>query len=265
MDKIKKFKAGFIQFDVKLGMTDENLRIVMNHLDEMEEQGVKLAVLPEMWSCGFDNANLVSHAKKTPEILDKISGAACKKNMVIAGSMPEISGSSIYNTLYVTDSDGSIAGAYRKIHLFSLTSEHKYFAPGDANVVCTTSLGTLGLMICYDLRFPELARALTLKGASLIIVPAQWPSLRISRWDILAQARAIENQVYVIGANRCGTENAIQFNGHSIIVDPTGEVLQWADNGNTCGCWAEIDMDTLKQVRDYMPSLKERMPETYNV
>jgi len=261
---MQKFKAGFIQFDVKLGMTDENLRIAMNYLDELEEQEVKLAVLPEMWSCGFDNANLASHAQKTPEILDILSDAASKKNMVIAGSMPEISGGSIYNTLYVTDIDGSIAGAYRKVHLFSLTSEDKYFTAGNKSVICQTSLGLLGLMICYDLRFPELSRTLTLKGAHVIIVPAQWPKLRISRWDILAQARSIENQVYIIGANRCGKENSTQFNGHSIIVDPAGEVLQWADNGNACACWAEIDMDMIKKVRTHMPSLKERMPEAYD-
>ena len=262
---MKNFKAGFIQFDVKLGMPEDNLDTVMSYLDVLEGQGVKLAVLPEMWSCGFDNTNLDFHAHKTPEILDIISDAASKRNMVIAGSMPEISGDSIYNTLYVTDIDGSIAGAYRKIHLFSLTSEHKYFKPGSKSVICQTSLGPLGLMICYDLRFPELSRALTLKGAKVIIIPAQWPKLRISRWDILAQARAIENQIYIIGSNRCGKENSTQFNGHSIIVDPTGEVLEWADNGNSCASWAEIDMDKLEQVRTHMPSLKERMPETYNV
>ncbi|MDM8539098.1 carbon-nitrogen family hydrolase [Desulfobacterales bacterium HSG17] len=264
MDKIKKFKAGFIQFDVKLGMTDENLRTVMNNLDELEEQGVKLAVLPEMWSCGFDNANLKSHALKTPEILDVLSNAALKRNMLIAGSMPEISGDSIFNTLYVTDSDGSIAGSYRKVHLFSLTSEDKYFASGNKNIICRTSLCSLGLMICYDLRFPELSRTLTLKGAELIIIPAQWPQVRISRWDILAQARAIENQVFIIGVNRCGKENSTLFSGHSVIVDPSGEVLQLADNGKACACWAEIDMDKLKQVRTHMPSLKERIPEAYD-
>jgi len=261
---MRKFKAGFIQFDIKLGMVDKNLKTIMKYLDELEAQGVKLAVLPEMWSCGFDNANLVFHAQKTRDILEVLSDIALKKDMVIAGSMPEISGNSIYNTMYVTDKDGSIAGSYRKVHLFSLTSEDKYFVSGNKNVICRTSLGLLGLMICYDLRFPELSRALTLKGAKLIIVPAQWPQLRISRWDILARARAIENQIFIIGANRCGKEISTQFNGHSIIVDPSGEILQCADNGNACACWAEINMDKLEQVRTHMPSLKERIPEAYD-
>ncbi|WP_207692045.1 carbon-nitrogen family hydrolase [Desulfonema limicola] len=261
---MKKFRAGFIQFDVKLGMTDENLHTVMKYLDDLEKQDVKLVVLPEMWSCGFDNANLTLHAKRTPEILDILSETASKKDMIITGSIPEISGKSIYNTLYVTDRDGSIAGSYRKVHLFSLTSENKYFTPGDKSIICQTSLGSLGLMICYDLRFPEISRTLTLKGANLIIIPAQWPNVRISRWDILSQARAIENQVYIIGANRCGKENTTQFNGHSIIVDPSGKVLQWAENGNACALWAEIDMDELEQVRTYMPSLEERVPRAYD-
>jgi omega-amidase len=259
------FKAGFIQFDIKSGAVSANAAEAEKHINRLAEQGVSLAVLPEMWSSGFDNPNLARHAESTPGILDRISGLSSRHNMVIAGSMPEADGGRIYNTLYLVDAGGRIAGAYRKIHLFSVTQEHKYFSPGTRSVVCDTALGPVGLMICYDLRFPELCRSLTLKGARIVVVPAQWPDVRIDRWDILAQARAIENQIYVIGANRCGMENKTLFSGHSIIVDPGGSVLEWAPDGDTRTGAATVDTTHLERIREKMPSLKERMPEAYDL
>lgn len=259
------FTAGFIQFDIQSGAVSANVAEAETHINRLAEQGVSMAVLPEMWSCGFDNANLARHAQSTPDILDRLREVSSRHNMVIAGSMPEASGGRIYNTLYLVDADGRVAGAYRKVHLFSVTEEHKYFNPGTRSVVCNTALGPVGLMICYDLRFPELCRALVLKGARIIVIPAQWPDVRIDRWDILAQARAIENQVYVIGANRCGRENNTLFSGHSIIVDPGGSVLSWAPDGDTRTGAATVDFTYLEKIREKMPSLSERMPEAYDL
>ncbi|GBC61194.1 carbon-nitrogen family hydrolase [Desulfonema ishimotonii] len=264
-DRQQAFRGGFVQFDVKLGETDANLAAVTAYIEELAQQGVSLAVLPEMWTCGFDNDNLPAHARRTPEILVQLGRLAVRHRMIIAGSMPESDGDRVFNTLYLIDADGSPAGAYRKVHLFSVTGENRYFAAGDRNVVCDTSLGRIGLMTCYDLRFPELCRALTLRGAGLILVPAQWPDTRIDRWDVLARARAIENQVYLIGCNRCGTENNTVFSGHSLIADPSGEVLQWLENGESGIRYADIRPDRIRKIREYMPSLKERMPEAYAV
>ncbi|WP_373500869.1 carbon-nitrogen family hydrolase [Desulfococcus sp.] len=259
------FKVGFIQFDVRSGEVAANLAEAEKHLARLADEGVSMAVLPEMWSCGFDNLNLARHAAGTPKILERLCGLASRLNMVIAGSMPEADDGRIYNTLHLVDADGRIAGAYRKVHLFSVTDEHRYFSPGDRSVVCDTTLGPVGLMICYDLRFPELCRALVLKGANIVVMPAQWPDARIDRWDILAQARAIENQIYVIGANRCGLENTIRFSGHSIIVDPTGTVLAWAPDGDARTGVAVVDPAHQARIREYMPSLKERMPGAYEL
>ena len=258
------FTAGFIQFDIKSGAVSANVAEAEAHIKRLAEAGAAMAVLPEMWSCGFDNTNLARHAQSTPGILDRLSDLSSRYNMVIAGSMPEADGGRIYNTLYLVNADGSVAGTYRKVHLFSVTEEHKYFSPGTRSVVCNTALGPVGLMICYDLRFPELCRSLVLKGARIVVVPAQWPDVRIDRWDILAQARAIENQVYVIGANRCGRENKTHFSGHSIIVDPGGSVLSWAPDGDTRTGVAAVDFAYLEKIRKKMPSLKERMPEAYD-
>ena len=259
------FKAGFIQFDTRSGAVSANVAEAERHIAALAGQGVSLAVLPEMWPCGFDNPNLARHARSTPAVLERLSKLSSRHGMVIAGSMPEADSDRIYNTLYVVNAGGDIAGSYRKVHLFSVTEEHRYFTPGRRSVVCDTALGPLGLMICYDLRFPELCRALALRGARVVVVPAQWPDVRIDRWDILAQARAIENQVYVIGANRCGVENRTRFSGHSIIVDPGGEVLAWAPDGDARTGVAALDMDRLRRIREAMPSLRERMPEAYDL
>ncbi len=260
----KKCKAAVIQWDVKVGNTEANLVSVREMLGTAKAKGADLAVLPEMWSCGFDNAQLADHARNTPEILAEMLELAKQHQMVIAGSMPESEGKDIFNTMYVADRNGNPAGSYRKVHLFSVTGEEKYFAPGRSPVICRTSLGDLGLMICYDLRFPELCRTLVLKGATAVIVSAQWPKIRIHRWDILAQARAIENQIYLIACNRCGKENSTVFGGHSLIVDPMGEVLAMAGE-ETCVQYAEIDPKCVAEARKIMPSLRERMPEAYEI
>jgi len=257
------FRVGFIQFDILMGEVSGNATEAERHLNHLGDAGIAMAVLPEMWSCGFDNANLVRHAERTPGILDRLSKTAIRHRMVIAGSLPEIAEDRVYNTLYLVDADGRIAGAYRKIHLFSVTGEHKHFCAGTRNVVCDTTLGPVGLMICYDLRFPELCRALALKGAPIVVVPAQWPDIRIEVWDVLARARAMENQIYIIGANRCGVENENRFSGHSIIVDPGGSVLAWAPNGDTRTGTAVVDLLHLERVRKKLPALSDRMPEAY--
>jgi len=98
-------------------------------------------------------------------------------------------------------------------------------------VVVETTLGDIGLMICYDLRFTELCRSLVLKGAQMVAVVAQWPAIRVAHWDVLLRARAIENQVFVFGVNRCGKDGALVYGGHSRIVSPWGEVLARAGKG----------------------------------
>jgi predicted amidohydrolase len=149
------------------------------------------------------------------------------------------------------------------VHLFSPTKEDRFFLPGREAVVAKTSLGTVGLMICYDLRFPEMCRSLVLKGAQVVAVVAQWPAVRIAHWDILLRARAIENQVYIVGVNRCGKDGDLDYGGHSRIVSPWGEVL--ARTGKRAATVAAtIDLDQVEKIRKKIPCLKERVPEVYD-
>jgi predicted amidohydrolase len=256
----ERIRAAVVQMDIALGVVDKNLAAAREILEVLD---CDLAVLPEMWTCGFDNRFLVGHAQRTPGVLEELASICGSRKMVVAGSMPERSGDAIYNTLYVIDSDGRLAGSYRKTHLFRPTEEHRYYCPGDAIGVCETSVGKLGMMICYDLRFPELCRKIALEGAGLVVVSAQWPVSRIGHWKVLTEARAIENQLYLVCANRCGNDPELVYGGSSRIVSPTGELL--ADAGESeCGqVSADIDPERVTESRSRFSTLKERRTDLY--
>ena len=125
-----------------------------------------------------------------------------------------------------------------------------------------TALGRMGLMICYDLRFPELARTLALSGARILIVPAQWPKARAMHWQTLLRARAIENQVFIIGANRTGSDEDLSFPGLSAIIDPWGQVLAEAKDKDGI-ILAELDMNRVTQAREQIPVMTDRRNDIY--
>ena len=255
-------KSAIIQFDVRRGDVAWNVKTVKRRIAAIAEQGTRLVVLPEMWSTGFANKHLQDLSETTPEILEDLSGVAKKRRLTIIGSMPEKVRGRVYNTAYVIDRDGSVAGTYRKVHLFSLTGEHRHFEGGRKAVVSKTSLGPIGLMICYDLRFPELCRSLALDGAQVVVVVAQWPTVRAAHWDILLKARAVENQLFVFGANRCGSDRDIVYAGHSRIISPYGEIMARAGK-RSATLSTTIDLQAVQQTRKNLPCLKERVPEAY--
>ncbi len=262
MKNKQHFKAGIVQFDVRLGNIELNLSSALKGIDQLKAQNANIALLPEMWSCGFDNKNLAVHAEKTDYVIDRLTQTASRYNMIIAGSLPESSGGSIFNTNYLVDGNTGVVCKYRKIHLFSPAQEDKYFCAGNRAVVCETSAGRVGLMTCYDLRFPELCRHLTLSGAMLILISAQWPLERINHWDILLQARAIENQVFIAAANSCGIENSMTYGGHSTLVSPFGEILDRAGEKESI-ISSELDFSEISNFRKKIPCLTARRPEAY--
>lgn len=257
-----KIRAGIVQPDIVFGDIPANRSFVRETLDQLGTQGTDIALLPELWSCGFDHEALSVHAEKTPEILDELSRIASKYRMIIAGSLPEKEGNTIFNTLYLHDKDGRLAAHYRKVHLFTPTGEERFFGQGDRAVFCDTAIGRVGFLICYDLRFPELCRMLALNGAKIILVSAQWPESRIGHWDVLLKARAIENQVFVMASNRRGSERMNRFCGHSQVVSPSGQVMGFCDK--ECSVVEqEIDLSEIDRVRAAMPCLQERRPDVY--
>lgn len=264
MNRKPPFKAGVVQIDVALRDISLNLQNARDGLSRLSGEGVELALLPEMWSCGFDYKRLADHVAETPAILQELAGIAARCKMIIAGSIPEQSGESIYNTLYIIGKNGGIIGTYRKAHLFSVTREHEYFEPGARCATCGSDIGVLGPVICYDIRFPEFSRALTLKGAEILIVSAQWPKKRIDHWRTLLSARAIENQVYVIAANRCGKDPGLYYGGYSCIIDPRGNVTAGLEESPGTAV-APVDLSEIDTFRSQIPCLKERKPYIYDI
>jgi predicted amidohydrolase len=253
--------AAAIQFNVKQGDVDANLAYVREALQRVASQGANLAVLPEMWSSGFDYKNLNELAQRTAGIRYELLELSRKLNLVIVGSMPEPNGDKVFNTVFVVD-NGELAGVYRKIHLFSLLGEDRAFSGGNSWLLAETSIGRIGVIICYDLRFPELSRRLAVEGAQVICLPAQWPKPRQEHWRTLLRARAIENQLFVVACNACGIVGKQDIFGMSMIIDPKGEVLAEAGE-NEEDIIAGLDMQAMIDWRKQIPCFNDRKPECY--
>ena len=257
----RTIKAASVQFTIRLGDIDANVEYVRGAVARLAAQGCTLAVLPEMWSCGFAYRELNSLARRTPEVVEEMGRLSAEYGMVLVGSLPEPDGDKVCNTAYVLD-HGRLAGKYRKIHLFSLMNEDRSFTGGDAWLVTDTSAGRLGVIICYDLRFPELTRRLAVEGAEILVVPGEWPKPREEHWRALLRARAIENQCFVVSANCCGVVGKLDFFGSSLIVGPKGELL--AEGGYEQGePLAELDFTAMQNWRDQIPCFRDRKPELY--
>ena len=254
-------KAGTVQFTVQLGDVDANRAYIWQALRRLAGEGCQLAVLPEMWTTGYDYKRLNELARRTPEVLEELATLSGELGMVIVGSMPEPHGDKVCNTAYVLDR-GKLLGSYRKIHLFSLMGEDRSLHGGDGWLVVDTSMGRIGVFICNDLRFPELARRLAVEGAEILVVPAEWPKPREEHWRTLLRARAIENQLFVVAANCCGIQGKLDFFGASLIIDPKGEVL--ADGGSEPDerC-AELDFELMAAWRHQIPCFADRKPAYY--
>ncbi len=253
--------AAAIQFNVKQGDVDANLVYIREALTRVAAQGANLAVLPEMWSSGFSYKNLNELALRTQGIVAELLKLSARLKLVIIGSMPEPNGEKVFNAVYVID-NGSLAGVYRKMHLFSLLGEERAFSGGDSWLLAETSLGKVGVIICYDLRFPELSRRLAVEGAQVICVPAQWPKPRQEHWRTLLRARAMENQLFIVACNACGIIGKLDFFGMSMIIDAKGDVLTEA--GEREGeIVASLDMQAMTDWRAQIPCFNDRKPDCY--
>lgn len=247
--------------DICSGEVARNVATAKKRIAALSQRGARLVLLPEMWSTGFAYEKLEGLSTTTPMVLGELAMWSRQWGMTIIGSMPEKKAGGIFNTAYVLDR-GAVSACYRKVHLFSPTGEHHFFEPGRKAMVAKTSLGPIGLIICYDLRFPELCRSVTLQGARAVVVPAQWPAARVSHWDVLLRARAVENQVFVFGANRCGRDGERVYGGHSRIISPWGQVLARAGK-RPANVFALIDLAQIESTRQEIPCLEERVPEAY--
>jgi rfaE bifunctional protein nucleotidyltransferase chain/domain len=242
--ELQPCRGGFLQFDVQLGDIEANLAALRRGLARLQPAGPALLVLPELWGAGFDYPNMTSHCSRTPALLAAMREEAGRYDILLAGSLPEHGDDQrgyrrIYNTMFIVGPTG-VAGQIRKQQLFAPMDEDRCFTAGDNPQPVATFLGLVAGQVCYDLRFPELTRTQAAQGAQLLAVSGQWPAARREHWRMLLQARAIENQLYVIGCNRCGETGDTEFGGHSLVVAPDGTVLAEAGSGEE-GRLVELD------------------------
>lgn len=252
--------------EVTLGEPEVNRRRAEGWMEQAAAAGPDLVVLPEMWNTGYALKSLGQAADDGGKSTLALGADWARKTgaYLVAGSVSDRREGKVFNTSYIFDRQGQLLGRYDKVHLFGLMGEDRHLAPGSSLGLFDLEGVKAGVIICYDLRFPELTRSLALAGASLLVVPAQWPMARLDHWRALLVARAIENQMYVIGCNRVGTEGDTRFPGHSLVVDPWGRILAEGGEGEEL-LTAEIDSGEVERVRNHIPVFRDRRPEIYEI
>ena len=261
---------------------DKNIEKAIQMIKESKKQGADLAVLPEMFNCPYENEKFIEYAEKLEDsqTLKEIAKIAKEENIhVLAGSIPELVKDdendieSIYNTAVFFDNNGKQLGKHRKMHLFDIDVKGKiYFkesdtlSAGNDFTIINTDLATIGIGICYDIRFVELSRIMALEGAEILIFPGAFNlTTGPAHWELLFRSRALDNQVYAIGVAPALDEDA-SYNsyGHSIAVNPWGEVIEELDYSEELKI-VEIDLDEIKRVREEIPVLKNRRTDLYEI
>lgn len=251
------------QMTIKAGDPRANWAVMQEQTAEAARRGSELVVFPELWDNGYalEKAKEFSSSLSTG-LFAQVAALSRNANVFIVGSMLEKRGVGVYNCAAVFSPRQGVLGAYRKIHLFGGMNEPAYLSPGEAPLTLDLPWGRSSIAICYDLRFPELFRRYSAEGAKVLILPSEWPHPRLAHWRSLLIARAIENQMYIIACNRVGESLGTEFCGHSMIVDPWGDVV--IEGGETETMLSvSINTDKVDEVRAKLPVLGDRRPGIY--
>ncbi|MEZ0481750.1 carbon-nitrogen family hydrolase [Planococcus sp. SSTMD024] len=256
-------KIACVQMNIAFGDPETNFQRVKGYLEKAAENGAQLIVLPEMWNTGYALTELDELADGNGRTADFLKRFAKEHKVhIVGGSVSTKKEDGFYNTMYVVDSTGALVSEYDKAHRFGLMDEHIHLEEGQSLGTFELDGETYGGVICYDIRFPEWLRAQALNGAKAIFVPAEWPAARIDHWRILLQARAIENQCFIIAANRVGSDPKNEFGGHSMVIAPWGEVRMDMDQEEGIG-YTDIDLSEVDEVRGRIPVFDDRRVPLY--
>lgn len=258
-------KIACAQMDGRLAATaadvEENYRRAERLIRAAAAQGADVVVLPETWNVGFfPKEDLASLADADGARTRALLGALARELRVnlVGGSVATLREGKLYNTAYVFDRAGEPVYAYDKIHLFSPSGEAEAFTPGETYHTFALDGVTCGLIICYDVRFGELTRALAREGAEVLFVVSQWTKARADHLETLTRARAIENLCFLALCNSCTGENG----GGSAVIDPWGGDLARAGEDEEIVC-GTLDFDFLREKRRKLPVWRDRRPELY--
>ncbi|SMB91096.1 Predicted amidohydrolase [Desulfonispora thiosulfatigenes DSM 11270] len=269
-----ELKIGLIQMKT-VDSKEENLMKAEKMIKEAVGKGANFIVLPEMFNCPYETSNFIHYAEeergRTWGFLAKIA----KENNIylVGGSIPEIEGDKTYNTSYVFNNTGAQIAKHRKIHLFDIDvvggqkfKESDTLTSGNDLAIFVTPFGKMAVIICYDLRFPELSRLLVQKGVKLIIVPASFNmTTGPLHWELLFRARAVDNQVYMIGAAGARNYDSSYIGyGNSLIVDPFGKITDKLTEREEI-LVTEIDIAQVEAIRNQIPVLKHLRHDLYEL
>lgn len=272
---MEKIKIAAIQMSTVADKM-ENVRTVKAYLEKIKDENPDFVILPEMFCCPYQTENFPIYAEKEGgPVWQQLSGYAKQYGIyLIGGSMPEKDAEgNVYNTSYIFDREGKQIGKHRKVHLFDIDikggqtfKESDTLTAGDSDTVFDTEFGKIGVMLCFDIRFPELSRMMVNDGAKVIFVPAAFNmTTGPAHWELSFRTRALDNQIYMVGCAPARDVSAGYISwGHSIVTDPWGRVIDMLDEKKRI-LLAELDMDYEEQVREELPLLKSRRKDMYKL
>lgn len=260
-------KTACIQMNMALGNTAANFERAKELIRLAAKDRPDVILLPETWNTGFfpESGLREMSAGASERVKAELGGIAREYSVnIIAGSVSNLRDGKVYNTALILDRAGRCIASYDKTHLFSPMKEDKHYAPGQE--LCAFSLDGIpcGIIICYDIRFPELARSLALRGMDVLFVVSQWPNKRIRHLHALTAARAIENQAYVVCCNSTGRTKDIQYAGCSPVISPLGNTVAIGDGFESI-LTAELDLSILSEIRSSIPVMNDRRPDLYKL
>jgi omega-amidase len=251
----------------------QNLAKAESMIREAAGKGAQVLALPEIFNCPYSNKYFREFAEdEGGETVRLLSALARElKIYLVGGSIPELDNGNIYNTSFSFDLEGKIIGRHRKIHMFDIDIkggirfvESETLSPGESVTILDTEYCKIGVAICYDARFPELFRKMTLDGAKLVILPGAFNmTTGPAHWDLTMRARALDNQIYFAAVSPArDTESPYQAYGSSCVVSPWGEFCGKTDSRESI-VYAAIDLDYVEEIRNQLPLLKHRRPALY--
>ena len=267
-------KAALLQMPVTADKA-ENLAVAEDYICRAAEAGADLAILPEMFCCPYTNASFVQNAEAAGEgVYTAMAEAARRAGLwLVAGSMPERDDTRIYNTSFVFDPTGTCVARHRKMHLFDIDVrggqrffESETFTAGDSVTVFDTPFGKLGLCICFDMRFPELARCMALSGAQAIVAPAAFNmTTGPAHWELLFRQRAVDNQLFTLGvAPARDVAGPYVSYGNSLVCSPWGDVMARVGSEPAL-LLVDVDFSYNDQIRAQLPLLSARRADVYQL
>jgi len=262
-------KIAAAQISCVLGDFTANLRKARNFAVLAKKSGAELIVFPEMVDTGYSMPVIQKHAKKWSDgAVPELRKIAKEISIAVVAGISDRDGASIFNSQVLVNAQGEVVAKYRKTHLVTAAplDERVCLSPGNEFVSCKVENFNVGLSICYDLRFPEMARTLVVdRGANVIVNSSAWPVVRAEHLRIFALARAVENQSYLIIANRVGTDDGVTFAGSSLIVDPSGAIVAAASPDREELIQADISEQVIADVRTRVTVFAHRRPELYKI